>query len=129
MTRKSFLKRLTRLPILSALGCYGASPSPLRSRVPPSDPDWPEKPSWEKLKQTVDGRLIKIEPRLAGVLVVDSSDKIHVKSVTLGRDFGTKSEVLGGLDATDRVIQNPTAALHEGMLGSVERATQGLERE
>ena len=36
-----------------------------------------------------------------------------MQSVTLGRDFGTKSEVLGGLDATDRVIQNPTEALHK----------------
>jgi membrane fusion protein (multidrug efflux system) len=48
-----------------------------------------------------------------------------VKSVTLGRDFGTKSEVLGGLDGTDRVIQNPTEALHEGMIVSVESAMQG----
>ena len=50
-----------------------------------------------------------------------------MQSVTLGRDFGTKSEVLGGLDATDRVIQNPTEALHEAMIVPVERATQGPE--
>ena len=70
---------------------------------------------------------ILIDSKGPRVLIVDSSDKIHVKSVTLGRDFGTKSEVLGGLDATDRVIQNPTEALHEGMIVSVERATQGPE--
>jgi hypothetical protein len=58
-------------------------------------------------------------------LVVDSSDKIHVKPVILGRDFGTKSEILDGLDATDRVVQNPTQSLHEGMIVSVERAMQG----
>jgi Cu/Ag efflux pump CusA len=39
-----------------------------------------------------------------------------------GRDFGSKSEILGGLDPTDRVVQNPTEALHEGMIVSVETA-------
>ena len=70
---------------------------------------------------------ILIDSKGPRVLIVDSSDKIHVKSVTLGRDFGTKSEVLGGLDAADRVIQNPTEALHEGMIVSVEKAMQGSE--
>jgi membrane fusion protein (multidrug efflux system) len=70
---------------------------------------------------------ILIDSKGPRVLIVDSSDKIHVKSVTLGRDFGTKSEVLGGLDARDRVIQNPTEALHEGMIVSVERAMQAPE--
>jgi RND family efflux transporter MFP subunit len=72
---------------------------------------------------------ILIDSKGPRVLIVDSSDKIHVKSVTLGRDFGTKSEVLGGLDATDRVIQNPTEALHEGMIVSVESATQGPDHD
>jgi membrane fusion protein, multidrug efflux system len=70
---------------------------------------------------------ILIDSKGPRVLIVDSSGKIHVKSVTLGRDFGTKSEVLGGLDGTDRVIQNPTEALHEGMIVSVESAMQGPE--
>ena len=68
---------------------------------------------------------ILIDSKGPRVLIVDSSDKIHVKLVTLGRDFGTKSEILGGLDATDHVIQNPSEALHEGMSVSVERAMQG----
>ena len=72
---------------------------------------------------------ILIDSKGPRVLIVDSSDEIRVKSVTLGRDFGTKSEVLGGLDVTDRVIQNPTEALHEGMIVSVERGTQSLERQ
>ena len=65
---------------------------------------------------------ILIDSKGPRVLIVDPSDKIHVQSVTLGRDFGTKSEVLGGLEAKDRVIQNPTEALHEGMIVSVESA-------
>jgi membrane fusion protein (multidrug efflux system) len=62
---------------------------------------------------------ILIDSKGTRVLMVDSSNKIRIKPVTLGRDFGTKSEILGGLDATDRVVQNPTEALQEGMPVSV----------
>jgi RND family efflux transporter MFP subunit len=72
---------------------------------------------------------ILIDSKGPRILVVDSSDKIHVKPVTLGRDFGTKSEILAGLDATDRVVQNPTQSLHEGMNVSVERAMQAPQGE
>jgi membrane fusion protein (multidrug efflux system) len=68
---------------------------------------------------------ILIDSKGARVLVVDSSNKIRIKPVTLGRDFGTKSEILAGLEATDRVVQNPTEALYQGMPVSVESATQG----
>ena len=71
---------------------------------------------------------IVIDSKGARVLVVDSSSKIRVKPVTLGRDFGTKSEILGGLDATDRVVQNPTLALQEGMPVSVESVMQGASK-
>jgi RND family efflux transporter MFP subunit len=68
---------------------------------------------------------ILIDSKGARVLVVDSSNKIRIKPVTLGRDFGTKSEILAGLEATDRVVQNPTEALYQEMPVSVESATQG----
>ena len=68
---------------------------------------------------------ILIDAKGSRILVVDSSNKIHIKTVKLGRDFGTKTEILGGLDAQDRVVQNPADDLHEGMPVSVESATQG----
>jgi RND family efflux transporter MFP subunit len=67
---------------------------------------------------------ILIDSKGARVLVVDSSNKIRIKPVTLGRDFGTKSEILGGLEVTDRVVQNPTEALQEGLPVSVESPMQ-----
>jgi membrane fusion protein, multidrug efflux system len=66
---------------------------------------------------------IVIDSKGPRVFVVDSSDRIHVMPVTLGRDFGTKSEILGGLSPAGRVVQNPTEALHEGMIVSVEPAS------
>jgi len=71
---------------------------------------------------------ILIDSKGARVLVVDSPNKIRIKPVTLGRDFGTKSEILGGLDATDRVVQNPTEALQEGMSVSVESVMPGISK-
>ncbi|MBV8102701.1 MAG: FAD-binding oxidoreductase [Verrucomicrobia bacterium] len=80
MTRKSFLKRLSTIPILSVLwphlmgsaGATSPSPSPA-SRVRPSDPGWPDNAAWEKLNQTVGGRLIKVESPLAGYTTADTA--------------------------------------------------------
>jgi membrane fusion protein, multidrug efflux system len=67
---------------------------------------------------------ILIDAKGSRIAVVDSSNKVNIKSVNLGRDFGTKTEILGGLDAQDRVIQNPADDLHEGMPVSIQSTTQ-----
>jgi membrane fusion protein, multidrug efflux system len=66
---------------------------------------------------------ILIDAKGSRVVVVDSSNKIHIKSVKLGRDYGTKTEILAGLDSQDRVVQNPADDLHEGMPVSVQSTT------
>lgn len=50
-------------------------------------------------------------PRVA---VVGSDQKVHLKPVTIGRDFGTKLEILGGLDQNDQIVVNPADSLEEG---------------
>jgi RND family efflux transporter MFP subunit len=70
---------------------------------------------------------ILIDAKGSRVVVVDSSNKIRIKSVTLGRDFGTKTEILSGLGARDRVVQNPADDLHEGMPVSIQSTTQGAQ--
>ena len=50
-------------------------------------------------------------PRVA---VVGPDQKAHLKAVTIGRDFGTKVEILGGLDPNDQIIVNPADSLEEG---------------
>jgi membrane fusion protein, multidrug efflux system len=69
---------------------------------------------------------ILIDSKGPRVLVVDSSDKIQVKPVKLGSDYGTKTEILSGLDARDRVVQNPADDLHEGMPVSIQSTTQSM---
>jgi membrane fusion protein (multidrug efflux system) len=68
---------------------------------------------------------ILIDAKGQRIMVVDSSNKIHIKPVQLGRDFGTKTEILSGLDAKDQVVQNPGDDLHEGMPVSIQSAAQG----
>jgi len=63
---------------------------------------------------------IRIDAKGVRVFIVDSSGKIEVRRVTLGRDFGTKSEILSGIAAGDRVVQNPTDDLHDGLIVSVQ---------
>jgi RND family efflux transporter MFP subunit len=53
-------------------------------------------------------------PNGVSVAVVDSTGKTALKTVTIGRDFGTHVEVMTGLTATDRVIDNPGDAISPG---------------
>jgi RND family efflux transporter MFP subunit len=54
--------------------------------------------------------------RAEGTLVATITDgsAIHLQRVTLGRDFGTRIEVLAGLADGQRVVDNPSDALTEG---------------
>jgi hypothetical protein len=45
--------------------------------------------------------------------VVGSDNRINLKKLTIGRDFGNTLEVLQGIDATDRVVVNPPDALEQ----------------
>lgn len=54
--------------------------------------------------------------------VVDGSGVVHLKDITLGRDFGTSFEVTSGLEAQDRVIVNPSDSLADGQTVHVQDA-------
>src|SRR5947208_11924810 len=47
-------------------------------------------------------------------VVVDANHKTRLKSLTIGRDYGTTLEVLEGLDANDWIVLNPADSLDEG---------------
>jgi membrane fusion protein, multidrug efflux system len=50
----------------------------------------------------------------AQVAVVDKDGKVHLRPISIGRDFGATLEILSGIDATDQVIINPSDSLEEG---------------
>jgi RND family efflux transporter MFP subunit len=55
--------------------------------------------------------------RAAGLQVatVDAQQRIQLKSIVEGRDFGNTIEVLSGLDAGDAVVINPPDSIFNGM--------------
>jgi RND family efflux transporter MFP subunit len=60
------------------------------------------------------------------VAVVRPGDRIELRPIAIGRDFGTSLEILGGIRAGDRVVQNPPDSLENGQ--SVHVAADGSER-
>jgi len=66
-------------------------------------------------------------PRAA---VVDAENKVHLRAVTIGRDYGSSVEAVGGLQPSDQVIVNPADSLEEGQIVKVaapKTATQKQE--
>jgi len=49
------------------------------------------------------------------VATLDGEHRVHLKSITQGRDFGTEIEVLTGIDAADALIVNPPDSIADGM--------------
>jgi membrane fusion protein, multidrug efflux system len=60
--------------------------------------------------------------------VVDKDGKVHLRPISIGRDFGTTIEILTGIDASDRIIVNPSDSLEEGQQVHVAKASAGDAR-
>ena len=50
----------------------------------------------------------------AQVAVVGSDGKVQLRPITIGRDYGSTLEILGGVGVDDRVVINPADSLEEG---------------
>jgi membrane fusion protein, multidrug efflux system len=48
------------------------------------------------------------------VAVVGPGSKVELRSINIGRDYGTSLEILGGIAATDRIVINPADSLEDG---------------
>jgi multidrug efflux pump subunit AcrA (membrane-fusion protein) len=66
--------------------------------------------------------LFRSEGPQVGVVVAD--DKVELRSITLGRDFGPTIEILEGISPTDRVILNPADSLVGGTTVRVAEAAK-----
>jgi hypothetical protein len=56
-------------------------------------------------------------------VVVDTNHKIRLRSLTIGRDYGTSLEVLQGLQDSDWIVVNPADSLDEGQEVRVKEIT------
>jgi RND family efflux transporter MFP subunit len=50
---------------------------------------------------------------------VDAGNQVHLRGVTIGRDFGAEIEILSGIDPQDRVIVSPPDSILEGAVVKV----------
>lgn len=74
----------------------------------------------DRLSVPVNALLFRAEgPRAA---VVASDGKVHLKPVTIGQDYGTEVEILGGLDPKDSIVLNPSDSLEDGQSVNVSKA-------
>src|ERR1039458_7515059 len=74
----------------------------------------------------VNAMLFRAEgPRVA---VVDKDGKVHLRPISIGRDFGATLEILGGIDASDRIIVNPSDSLEEGQQVHIAKSSAGDAR-
>jgi RND family efflux transporter MFP subunit len=62
------------------------------------------------------------------VATLGPSDKVVMKHVELGRDYGTEVEVVNGLGSSDRVIDSPPDSLADGDLVTVAKESATLAR-
>jgi membrane fusion protein, multidrug efflux system len=60
------------------------------------------------------------------VAVVGPGDRVQLRPIAIGRDFGTSLEILQGIRANDRVVQNPPDSLENGQVVHV--VADGSER-
>src|SRR6185312_12644947 len=63
-------------------------------------------------------------PRAA---VVGPDNKVQLKAVTIGRDYGSAVEVVSGLTADDQIIVNPADSLEDGEAVNVAKPGQTPE--
>ena len=66
----------------------------------------------ERVTVPVNAMLFRAEgPRVA---VVGTDGKVHLRPITIGRDYGASLEILDGVNVNDQVVINPPDSLEDG---------------
>ncbi len=65
-------------------------------------------------KVTVPVNAMLFRSQGAQVAVIGSNNKVELRRINIGRDYGTALEVLGGLSPDDQVVINPSDSLEDG---------------
>jgi membrane fusion protein, multidrug efflux system len=65
-------------------------------------------------KVTVPVNAMLFRSQGAQLAVIGPNNKIQLRQINIGRDFGTTLEILAGVSASDRVVVNPPDSLEEG---------------
>jgi membrane fusion protein (multidrug efflux system) len=82
-----------------------------------------------RLTIPVNAMLTRAEGTFAAVVNGDvNGDKVELKPIVIGRDYGRDVEVLSGIQQSDRIVLNPSDSLESGQQVTVkepQRQQQG----
>jgi len=59
------------------------------------------------------------------VAVVDQNGIVHLRPISIGRDYGATLEILGGVDSNEQIIINPSDSLEEGQKVRIAQSRSG----
>jgi membrane fusion protein, multidrug efflux system len=65
-------------------------------------------------KVTVPVNAMLFRAQNAQIAVIGPNNKIELRHINIGRDFGTTLEILGGISVSDRIVINPPDSLEDG---------------
>src|SRR5256885_2150083 len=68
-------------------------------------------------------------PECPRAAVVDSDNRVHLRAVAIGRDYGSSVEVVGGLQAGDQGIVKPSDSLEDGQPLNVGEPKAGTKKQ
>jgi len=86
------------------------------------------KPNIDVNKVTVPVNAMLFRREGPQVAVVGSDSKVQLRRISIGRDYGTTLEVVGGVDVNDRVIVNPSDSIEDGEQVNVAPERQGGQK-
>jgi multidrug efflux pump subunit AcrA (membrane-fusion protein) len=80
-------------------------------------------------KVTVPVNTMLFRSQGAQVAVVGAGDKVELRNITIGRDYGTTLEILGGeLSPSDRIVVNPADSLEPGQQVNIAKPAEGPQQ-
>jgi RND family efflux transporter MFP subunit len=65
-------------------------------------------------KVTVPVNAMLFRSQNAQVAVIGQDNKVQLRAINIGRDYGTTLEILGGVESSDRIVVNPPDSLEDG---------------
>jgi len=83
------------------------------------------KPKINTAKITVPVNAMLFRQEGARLAVVGADNKVQLRPISIGRDYGTTLEILGGVGLEDRIIINPSDSLEDGQTVNVVADSQG----
>jgi RND family efflux transporter MFP subunit len=75
-------------------------------------------------KVTVPVNTMLFRAQGAQVAVIGPDNKVQLRAINIGRDYGTTLEILGGVAPTDRIVVNPPDSLEDGQQVNVAQPQQ-----